>query len=167
MLANYNYFRDYDPAKGGYAESDPIGLRGGLNTYAYVGANPVMSIDPRGLALLLCNRKAQGLFALVSANHGYLWDTRNDQACGAHGNKGRGMTEGPEAGPGVDECVEIFDSDGKEDEVMSCCRRQGLDTYRPFTNDCHAREKRCVDRAPRRPPKLPHLWPPENPPAVS
>ena len=46
---HYNYFRDYDPAKGGYIESDPIGLKGGLNTYAYVRNRPTMLADPRGL----------------------------------------------------------------------------------------------------------------------
>lgn len=46
---SYNYFRDYSPEIGQYIQSDPIGLRGGLNTYTYASSNPLRDIDPKGL----------------------------------------------------------------------------------------------------------------------
>ena len=47
---SYNYFRDYDSSLGRYIQSDPIGLAGGLSTFAYVGNLPLQYIDPLGLA---------------------------------------------------------------------------------------------------------------------
>lgn len=58
-LLNYNYFRDYDRTTGRYVESDPIGLSGGISTYAYANSAPTSLVDPLGLAvsgpLVVCN----------------------------------------------------------------------------------------------------------------
>jgi RHS repeat-associated protein len=43
---NYNMRRDYNQSIGRYVESDPIGLRAGLNTYAYVSNKPLIAKDP-------------------------------------------------------------------------------------------------------------------------
>jgi RHS repeat-associated protein len=46
---SYNWNRYYNPATGRYISSDPIGLEGGLNTFLYAEASPVMYSDPEGL----------------------------------------------------------------------------------------------------------------------
>jgi RHS repeat-associated protein len=52
---HYNLFRDYDPNTGRYIESDPIGLRGGLNTYSYVDGRPINHFDRGGLQSVTVN----------------------------------------------------------------------------------------------------------------
>lgn len=54
---HYNYMRDYDPTIGRYMESDPIGLRAGVNTYAYVRSRPLILTDPFGLKAQICCKK--------------------------------------------------------------------------------------------------------------
>ena len=50
---HYNYFRDYDPGLGRYIESDPVGLRSGLNNYSYANESPIVLTDPLGLNPIL------------------------------------------------------------------------------------------------------------------
>ncbi len=44
--------RYYDPATGRFLQRDPIGIRGGLNVYEYVGSAPSIFVDPTGLGIL-------------------------------------------------------------------------------------------------------------------
>ncbi len=91
----YNYYRDYDPTTGRYRQSDPIGLEGGLNTFAYANSSPNDSYDPNGLAVfkavkwVVKNRKKIGWTTggVISQKTAALWRKLGKDVC----------VEGPDA----------------------------------------------------------------------
>ncbi|RMH88128.1 hypothetical protein EBB59_12200, partial [Lysobacter pythonis] len=69
----YYRARYYRPDMGRFIAEDPIGLAGGLNTYAYVGGNPVNAIDPLGLEEFSCiaSRPNEGNYINGTKQCGY------------------------------------------------------------------------------------------------
>ena len=144
---SYNYFRDYDPAVGRYLQSDPIGLRGAINTFLYVSGAPLRWIDPRGLRVFACTRSAFGPPERAIGNHTYLFDDTSGRFCGMQQSSGLGGDpRHGERGPGGgDSCVEIPNAESVASDIMNCCEASNRGPWIPFANDCFTVANSCVD----------------------
>ena len=69
---NYNVHRDYSPATGRYVESDPIRLRGGANTYAYVNNSPLYFVDSSGTQAYASPYRTRGASTIICDGNGEI-----------------------------------------------------------------------------------------------
>ena len=95
-----NWFREYDPQIGRYTESDPIGLRGSVNTYAYASQSPSTAIDPQGLEDRYLGVEGEVVLGIgVEGGFGIVYDTDSPLESGVYSTVG--VAVGLSAGAGI------------------------------------------------------------------
>src|SRR5437879_5380550 len=139
-----NGFRDYVSDTGGYGQSDPIGLKGGLNTYAYVLNSPLSYVDPFGLDVNVC------YYYDAALSFGHIgFGVGSDQ-----GTSGFYPTGDPLSSPGevkkdeqrMKEC-KVIPSNPDQDDCMLKCRAKRMSnpgTYKLTTNQCTSFVRECL-----------------------
>ncbi len=80
---HYNWNRYYDSETGRYLTADPIGLRGGVNLYVYVGSDPIDKIDKRGLA----HYEIGGGFSFSIPGYHFSTSLSSETCCDESNNK--------------------------------------------------------------------------------
>ena len=155
---HYNYFRYYDPQTGRYLTSDPIGLAGGLNTYGYVGGNPVGRTDPLGLDFgFVVNPALAGgnghttLYYQDSRGEWFAYDQGAAGAPSFDGDLGYlfdlpgGVSINPAASPPSGAI--IYPTSSSVDTRISSCATSSRDRHNSGNVDYNLLSNNCTDAA--------------------
>ena len=113
-----NYFRDYNPKIGKYVESDPIGLAGGINTYAYARENPILWTDSLGLDVSICSQSA---FGWMPVDH--QWIKTDTVEAGMGPVKSNCGDAGNALGDLPGDPVQVCDHSGRSKQEGATCKK--------------------------------------------
>ncbi len=145
---HYNGHRSYDPATGRYLESDPIGLMGGANTFAYVFLSPLMLADPLGLDVRVCffpggpGHVGIGL-TTESGTYGF-YPTPGNRLRSLRGDVPGEIRRDPTS---PDARCKTAAADPEQDACVVTCRLRRIETpgnYNLYTRQCTSFVRECL-----------------------
>jgi RHS repeat-associated protein len=141
---HYNYFRDYEPGVGRYVESDPVGLAGGVSTYSYAHAKPIIGTDALGLfaspvhesitqqvmsSKLSCSAEFVDEVIEESVNYDFIPGSQEPENAFTHGMRGPNQSK-EDAQQAMDAWI---------DERLSKCTAKDLAYAMHATQDTYSR----------------------------
>jgi RHS repeat-associated protein len=121
---HYNRFRYYSPELGRYLQSDPLGIRGGLNLYGY-SVRPLTKVDLDGLTEHEDQRKKQDLKNGEAGANAEGVGQKQDPAAGSE-KKASGYPP-PRTAKARKECQKVIDVMGRMDKSIGRGRLRTVD----------------------------------------